>query len=149
MHRRRSVPPLLKFFVCFALFIFLGRLTDCFSVSIETLTDATYSQFFRSHHSIVVKVYAPWCPRSVHLAPQFSTAVDEVATRLHDLAGSVVNVAFAEIDGSSNPSLVSEWNLKSYPVVAIVSQKGSSIQFHNGERTVRSTASALEKLLRA
>lgn len=99
---------------------------------VEILNESTFRQFLRSHPVVVVKIGATWCPRSIHLTPQFTVAAQIISSRLAEL--NAPQVLFAEIDGPSAPGFMSDYALVSYPVVVMV--EGKTSQIYNGDRTV-------------
>lgn len=92
-------------------------------IVIELNQDST-KRVIDANEFVLVLGYAPWCPRSAELMPQFA----EAATELKELGSDVV---MAKIDAERYPKAASNLGIKGYPTMLLF-VNGSSQAYTGG-----------------
>ncbi|KAI8544444.1 hypothetical protein RHMOL_Rhmol08G0297300 [Rhododendron molle] len=92
-------------------------------IVIELNQDST-KRVIDGNEFVLILGYAPWCPRSAELMPQFA----EAATELKELG---IDVVMAKIDAERYPKAASNLGIKGYPTMLLL-VNGSSQAYTGG-----------------
>lgn len=97
-------------------------LTRAQRIVIELNTDS-YRQVIESNEYVLLLGYAPWCPRSAELMPQYA----EAAYSLKELGSPVV---LAKLDAERYPKAASRLDIKGFPTLLLFTN--GTPQFYTG-----------------
>ncbi|OAE28796.1 hypothetical protein AXG93_3096s1100 [Marchantia polymorpha subsp. ruderalis] len=106
-----------------------------------TLGVGNFSETVEKHDFIVVEFYAPWCGFCKRLEPEYEKA----ATQLKENDPPII-LAKVNVDAEQNKRLESEFDIKGFPALKIIKNKGQSVQEYKGPREAEGIVSYLKKI---
>ncbi|BBN05745.1 hypothetical protein MPTK1_3g15650 [Marchantia polymorpha subsp. ruderalis] len=106
-----------------------------------TLEVGNFSETVEKHDFIVVEFYAPWCGHCKRLEPEYEKA----ATQLKENDPPII-LAKVNVDAEQNKPLASEFDIKGFPTLKIIKNKGQSVQEYKGPREAEGIVSYLKKI---
>jgi thiol-disulfide isomerase/thioredoxin len=87
---------------------------------IELNTGAEANEFLAKHEGGILLVYAPWCGHCRMMMPDFESASNETA------------VKFARLDGAKAQDFMREKEIRGFPTLFTVNNKGKSDRWMGG-----------------
>ncbi|KAF3337745.1 protein disulfide-isomerase-like protein [Carex littledalei] len=118
-------------------FFLLSSVLLCSSVKCEeeeasaviVLDNSNFTEVVEKHDFIVVEFYAPWCGHCKKLAPEYEKAAQVLSK--HNPP-----IVLAKVDGNekTNKPLTDKFNVKGYPTLIIIRNKGEVQQEYTGPR---------------
>jgi protein disulfide-isomerase A1 len=99
------------------------------ATAVIVLDNSNFTEVVEKHDFIVVEFYAPWCGHCKRLAPEYEKAAQVLSK--HNPP-----IVLAKVDGNekTNKPLVDKFNIKGYPTLKILRNKGEVEQEFTGPR---------------
>ncbi|KAL2634784.1 hypothetical protein R1flu_006263 [Riccia fluitans] len=114
---------------------------ESLQTDVLTLEVGNFTETVEKHDFIVVEFYAPWCGHCKRLAPEYEKA----ATILKNNDPPII-LAKVNVDDEQNKPLATEFDVKGFPTLKIIKNKGQLVQEYNGPRESDGIVSHLQKL---
>ncbi|XP_071694567.1 protein disulfide-isomerase-like [Rutidosis leptorrhynchoides] len=106
-----------------------------------TLDQSNFTQTITKHDLILVDFYAPWCGHCKKLEPELEKAASILRTN-----DPPITLAKVNCDDEKNKDLATEYDIKGYPTLKVIRDKGNTIKDYKGPRDAEGIVSYLKKL---
>lgn len=91
---------------------------------VHDLTEATFTDFIKTHDLVLAEFFAPWCGHCKALAPEYEIA----ATSLKEK-----NISLVKVDCTKETDLCKNYGVEGYPTVKVFRGPDNSSPY-SGER---------------
>ncbi|XP_047342114.1 protein disulfide-isomerase-like [Impatiens glandulifera] len=105
-----------------------------------TLDHSNFSDTIAKYDFIVVEFYAPWCGHCKKLAPEYEKAASVLST-----VDPLVILAKVDASDLQNKGLASQYDIRGFPSLKIIRNKGKDIQEYKGPREAQGIVDYLKK----
>lgn len=100
------------------------------SASEVTLLNNTqeFNDAIQNHDLVLIKFFAPWCPHSKAIIPEYESAATQLKTD---------NILVAEVDCTTNNNICAKYSVQGYPTLQLF-RKGNPSDIYADERDSKS-----------
>lgn len=114
-----SIWPAITFLSCWAATVISAAVND-----IVVLSDMQeFDNAINSNQLVLLKFFAPWCPHSQALKPEYEKAATDLQTD---------NIMLAEVDCTVNEDICGKYNVQGYPTLQIFRHGRPSDIYNSG-----------------